>query len=77
MKFKIDENLPIEVTSLLKENGYDAITVLQQDLRVRSKINSQNWRLDLGRVWLLRLSEATGIASYFEDFTIEQRPKMA
>ncbi len=32
MKFKIDENLPIEVADLLLQAGYDAITVLQQHL---------------------------------------------
>jgi predicted nuclease of predicted toxin-antitoxin system len=32
MKFKIDENLPVEIASLLEENSYDALTVLQQQL---------------------------------------------
>jgi predicted nuclease of predicted toxin-antitoxin system len=32
MKFKIDENLPIEVAELLRQTGYDATTVLEQDL---------------------------------------------
>ncbi|MGH8547744.1 MAG: DUF5615 family PIN-like protein [Methylococcales bacterium] len=32
MKFKIDENLPAEITVLLQEAGYDAITVLEQEL---------------------------------------------
>jgi len=32
MKFKIDENLPIEVAELLRQTGYDAATVLEQDL---------------------------------------------
>ena len=32
MKFKIDENLPIEVAELFKQSGYDAMTVLEQDL---------------------------------------------
>jgi hypothetical protein len=53
------------------------VAVTAANFRVRSKINSQNWRSDLGQIWLLRLSEATGIASYFEDFAIEQRPNMA
>jgi len=46
-------------------------------LWVHSKISSQNWRSDLVQIWLLWLSEATGIVNYFEDFTIEQQPKMA
>jgi predicted nuclease of predicted toxin-antitoxin system len=32
MKFKVDENLPIEVAELLRQTGYDATTVLEQDL---------------------------------------------
>ena len=29
MKFKIDENLPVELADLLQEAGYDAVTVNQ------------------------------------------------
>lgn len=32
MEFKIDENLPVEVADLLRQVGYDAITVLEQHL---------------------------------------------
>ena len=32
MKFKVDENLPFEVGNLLEENGYDALTLLEQGL---------------------------------------------
>ena len=32
MRFKIDENLPIDLANLLEEHGHDAITVFQQDL---------------------------------------------
>jgi predicted nuclease of predicted toxin-antitoxin system len=32
MKFKIDENLPIEIAQLLQDSGYDAMTVLDQAL---------------------------------------------
>ncbi len=39
MKFKIDENLPVEVSSLLEENGYDSATVSQQKLRGESDTN--------------------------------------
>ena len=35
-------------------------------LRARAKITSQNWRSDLVRIWLIRESKTTGIASYFE-----------
>ena len=32
MKFKVDENLPIEVVRLLEDNGHDALTILGQNL---------------------------------------------
>ena len=32
MRFKIDENLPVEVADLLRVAGHDAMTVLEQDL---------------------------------------------
>jgi predicted nuclease of predicted toxin-antitoxin system len=32
MKFKIDENLPVETADLLKRAGYDALTVSDQNL---------------------------------------------
>jgi predicted nuclease of predicted toxin-antitoxin system len=32
MKFKIDENLPVEVAQLLREAGLDVFTVLEQGL---------------------------------------------
>ena len=32
MKFKIDENLPIELAELLKQAGYDTATVFEQHL---------------------------------------------
>ncbi len=32
MKFKVDENLPVEVVNLLEEDEHNAVTVLGQDL---------------------------------------------
>jgi len=32
MKFKVDENLPVEIAGVLEENGHDAVTVFQQQL---------------------------------------------
>jgi predicted nuclease of predicted toxin-antitoxin system len=32
MKFKVDENLPVEVTDLLQRTGHDALSVVDQDL---------------------------------------------
>jgi predicted nuclease of predicted toxin-antitoxin system len=33
VKFKIDKNLPVEIAELLRAIGYDAITVIEQELR--------------------------------------------
>ncbi len=32
MKFKVDENLPIDIADILRQAGYDATTVLEQAL---------------------------------------------
>lgn len=32
MKFKIDENLPVEVVDLLRDAGYDTMSVIEQGL---------------------------------------------
>jgi ABC-type branched-subunit amino acid transport system ATPase component len=37
-------------------------------IRVRAKISSQNWRPDLGRIWLRRLSKTTGIVALFRGY---------
>ena len=39
MKFKIDENLPIEVGESLRNEGYDSVTVLNQNLSGTSDTN--------------------------------------
>ena len=36
MKFKVDENLPVELAEFLRNKGYDAITVIEQNLSGRS-----------------------------------------
>ena len=40
MEFKVDENLPVEVADLLRQVGYDAVTVFEQHL-VRTGMGSQ------------------------------------
>jgi len=39
MNFKIDENLPVEIAELLKQAGYGASTVFQQNLAGTSDSN--------------------------------------
>jgi uncharacterized protein DUF5615 len=46
MKFKIDENLPIEAAALLREAGHDALTVHDQNLRGALKIVAQSGTLN-------------------------------
>ena len=36
MQFKTDENLPVEVTELLRSAGYDAMSVLEQEMGGKS-----------------------------------------
>lgn len=38
MKFKIDENLPIDLVDILREAQYDAMSVLEQNLSGRADI---------------------------------------
>lgn len=33
MKFKVDENLPVEVAELLRKDGHDATTILEQRMK--------------------------------------------
>ncbi len=46
-------------------------------LRVRAKISLHFRRMDLGQIFSIRGCKTTGIASYFEDFGVEDRTKMA
>jgi len=39
MKFKIDENMPLEVAGLLRDSGHDATTVPEQNLAGTSDAN--------------------------------------
>jgi predicted nuclease of predicted toxin-antitoxin system len=32
MRFKVDENLPVEAADLLRQNHYDAMTILEQQM---------------------------------------------
>lgn len=39
MEFKVDENLPVEVADLLRQVGYDAATVFEQQLDWPGRLN--------------------------------------
>ena len=42
MRFKIDENLPVEAAELLRQAGHDAVTVLEQHLGGRHVVLQQS-----------------------------------
>lgn len=48
MKFKIDENLPVEVASIFREHGFEADTVVDQvlsgadDEAIANRVRTQN-----------------------------------
>jgi len=50
MKFKIDENLPVEVAELLRQSGYDALTVLDQQLGGEADDEKKLWIVDERRI---------------------------
>lgn len=50
--FKIDENLPIEISELLRQRGFDALTVLDQKLGGRPDTDVAAVCLSEGRVLL-------------------------
>jgi predicted nuclease of predicted toxin-antitoxin system len=50
--FKIDENLPIEIRELLRQAGFDALTVLDQNLGGRPDTSVAAVCLSEGRVLL-------------------------
>ena len=42
LSFKLDENLPVEAALVLRDAGYDAVTVVEQQMRgeADSKVSS-------------------------------------
>lgn len=67
MKFKVDENLPIDVTDVLAGAGYDAVTVMQQGLSGSSDYNLAVICQDEGRVMLTLDMDFGDIRSYPPD----------
>lgn len=59
MKFKIDENLPLEVADVLREAGHDALTVVHQGLSgARDEV-----------VWSHSLAEGRSLVTLDLDFS--------
>jgi len=50
MRFKVDENLHVEIAALLRERGHDALTVFDQGYRGRSDRDIANLTQSEGRI---------------------------
>jgi hypothetical protein len=59
----------------LRKERFSMVSMLA--FRVRVKISLHFRRMDLGHLCSIQGCKTTGIASYFEDFGVEDRPKMA
>lgn len=64
MKFKIDENLPVELADLLRAAGYDATTVHEQGLRGVPDESVLRMCLQEGRILITLDLDFANIAAY-------------
>ncbi len=64
MDFKIDENLPVEVSQLLKDSGHNSITVPEQNLTGTSDTNLANVCCKEKRVLITLDSDFADIRKY-------------
>jgi len=63
---------------LADRQGNKCLFLLQHvAVRVREKISLHFRRMELGQICSIRGCKTTGIASYFEDFGVEDRTNMA
>ena len=64
MRFKIDENLPVEVADLLRQVGYNAATVIEQDLGGSPDSDVASVCQDEGRILLTLDTDFADIRTY-------------
>lgn len=64
MKFKIDENLPIDVAGRLKREGYDSATVMEQNLSGKSDSEVSSLCLREGRILVTLDTDFADIRTY-------------
>ncbi len=64
MKFKIDENLPVDVAVLFRKHGYNAFTVLEQSLGGKSDPDIISACQREGRVLVSLDTDFADICSY-------------
>ncbi|WP_338834811.1 hypothetical protein MHLNE_11180 [Moorella humiferrea] len=54
LRFKIDENLPIEIADLLREAGYEAETVWSEQIQGFSDIELLRYQNLIGYLWIVQ-----------------------
>lgn len=64
MKFKIDENLPVEMAELLQDAGHDAITVVEEHLGGRTDSDLASICLQEGRALITLDTDFADIRTY-------------
>lgn len=64
MEFKIDENLPVEVADLLRQAGYDAVTVIEEQLGGSSDPDIASVCQEEGRVLITLDTDFADIRAY-------------
>lgn len=64
MRFKVDENLPIEVADLLRQVGYDAVTALEQHLGGASDSDIASLCQEEGRILITLDTDFADIRAY-------------
>ena len=64
MRFKLDENLPVELADIFREAGHDAVTVLDQDLMGAQDSDLVSVCMHEGRAIVTFDTEFTDIRTY-------------
>lgn len=64
MKFKVDENLPVEIADLLRQGGYDTATTLEQHLGGASDPNIASVCQEEGRILITLDTDFADIRAY-------------
>jgi len=67
LKFKVDENLPIEIVECLRQNKYDAFTVKEQGLDGASDLNIAEVCKEEERIIVTLDTDFTDVRTYPPD----------
>ena len=74
---RVLKRFPTQWRVQLSSPDIGVFTNRDQEPKGPVKNNLAEGRSDLRQIWSRRLRETAGVASYIEDFPIEERPKMA